>query len=148
MKKQKARDENQDSPPPMVEVSESTVERRSPGGSHQEVKKLLNPVEAAEAPVEAAGAAEAEASVPAESGEELVDPAPVIAEAAGEELQADAPVEPSEEAAAAPPPEPEEPFDNSTYKNYQHHSYNTFTFADLDVEMAKFRLPQPSSIKP
>lgn len=52
---------------------------------------------------------------------------------------------PPAEAAAAAPPEPEEPFDISTYKNYQHHSYNPYTFADLDVEMAKFRLPQPSA---
>ncbi|XP_072253892.1 NADH dehydrogenase [ubiquinone] flavoprotein 3, mitochondrial isoform X2 [Leuresthes tenuis] len=51
-------------------------------------------------------------------------------------------------AAAAAPPEPEEPFDNSTYQNLQHHNYNPYTFADLDVEMAKFRLPQPSSGKP
>uniref|UniRef100_A0A3Q0QZ52 Uncharacterized protein n=1 Tax=Amphilophus citrinellus TaxID=61819 RepID=A0A3Q0QZ52_AMPCI len=50
-------------------------------------------------------------------------------------------------AVAAAPPEPEELFDNSTYKNYQHHSYTPYTFADLDVEMAKFRLPQPSSGK-
>uniref|UniRef100_A0A8C9Z2G7 NADH dehydrogenase [ubiquinone] flavoprotein 3, mitochondrial n=1 Tax=Sander lucioperca TaxID=283035 RepID=A0A8C9Z2G7_SANLU len=50
-------------------------------------------------------------------------------------------------APAAVPPEPDEPFDNSTYKNYQHHNYTPFTFADLDVEMAKFRLPQPSSIR-
>nr|XP_061782264.1 NADH dehydrogenase [ubiquinone] flavoprotein 3, mitochondrial-like isoform X2 [Nerophis lumbriciformis] len=48
-------------------------------------------------------------------------------------------------AAPVPPAEPEEAFDNSTYKNNQHHNYNPFTFADLDVEMAKFRLPQPSS---
>lgn len=47
--------------------------------------------------------------------------------------------------AAAAPPEPDEVFDNSTYKNYQHHSYTPHTFADLDVEMAKYRLPQPSS---
>lgn len=53
----------------------------------------------------------------------------------------------SAESAAAAPPEPEEHFDNSTYKNYQHHNYNPYTFADLDVEMAKFRLPQPSSIR-
>lgn len=52
---------------------------------------------------------------------------------------------PPAEAAAAAPPEPEEPFDISTYKNYQHHNYNPYTFADLDVEMAKFRLPQPSA---
>jgi len=53
-----------------------------------------------------------------------------------------------EAAAAAAAPEPEEPFDNSTYQNLQHHNYNPYTFADLDVEMAKFRLPQPSSGKP
>uniref|UniRef100_A0A3B3YVV4 Uncharacterized protein n=1 Tax=Poecilia mexicana TaxID=48701 RepID=A0A3B3YVV4_9TELE len=50
----------------------------------------------------------------------------------------------TQESAAVPP----EPFDNSTYKNYQHHSYTSFTFADLDVEMAKYRLPQPSSGRP
>lgn len=48
-------------------------------------------------------------------------------------------------AAAAAPPEPEEPLDISTYKNYQHHSYHPFTFADMDVEMAKYRLPQPTA---
>ncbi|XP_014823871.1 PREDICTED: NADH dehydrogenase [ubiquinone] flavoprotein 3, mitochondrial isoform X4 [Poecilia mexicana] len=52
--------------------------------------------------------------------------------------------DPEEKSAAVPP----EPFDNSTYKNYQHHSYTSFTFADLDVEMAKYRLPQPSSGRP
>ncbi|AWP12676.1 NADH dehydrogenase flavoprotein 3 mitochondrial [Scophthalmus maximus] len=51
-------------------------------------------------------------------------------------------------APAVAPPEPEEPFDNSTYKNYQHHNYSHYTFADLDLEMAKFRLPQPSSGRP
>lgn len=49
---------------------------------------------------------------------------------------------------AAAAPEPEEPFDNSTYQNLQHHGYNAFTFVDLDVEMAKHRLPQPSSGRP
>uniref|UniRef100_A0A3B5LVW6 Uncharacterized protein n=1 Tax=Xiphophorus couchianus TaxID=32473 RepID=A0A3B5LVW6_9TELE len=48
---------------------------------------------------------------------------------------------------AAVPPEPEKSFDNSTYKNYQHHRYTSYTFADLDVEMTKYRLPQPSSGK-
>ncbi|XP_014870525.1 NADH dehydrogenase [ubiquinone] flavoprotein 3, mitochondrial isoform X5 [Poecilia latipinna] len=52
--------------------------------------------------------------------------------------------DPDKKSAAVPP----EPFDNSTYKNYQHHSYTSFTFADLDVEMAKYRLPQPSSGRP
>ncbi|KAL6101079.1 ndufv3 [Pungitius sinensis] len=97
------------------------------------------------APVEAE--AEVEVSAPVGKSEELVDPALVIAEAAGGEQQASAPVEPSEEAAAVAPPEPDEPFDNSTYKNYQHHNYNPYTFSDLDVEMAKFRLPQPSSLR-
>lgn len=46
----------------------------------------------------------------------------------------------------APEPEPEpEPFDNTSYKNLQHHHYNMYTFADMDVEMSKHRLPQPSA---
>lgn len=49
------------------------------------------------------------------------------------------------EAAAAEPPEPEEPLDISTYKNYQHHTYHPFSFADMDVEMAKYRLAQPTA---
>ncbi|XP_056145880.1 mucin-5AC isoform X1 [Lampris incognitus] len=106
-----------------------------------------------EATAETLAEVPAVAVTPVESAEELVDPDPAVGEAAGEELQADAhaepeAVEPSEEAAAAAAPtEPEEPFDISTYKNNQHHDYNPFTFADLDVEMAKFRLPQPSSGK-
>ncbi|XP_078063803.1 uncharacterized protein ndufv3 [Mustelus asterias] len=39
----------------------------------------------------------------------------------------------------------EEVLDTSTYKNTQHHDYTPLTFVDLDVEMAKYRLPQPSS---
>uniref|UniRef100_A0A8C6U1J1 NADH dehydrogenase [ubiquinone] flavoprotein 3, mitochondrial n=1 Tax=Neogobius melanostomus TaxID=47308 RepID=A0A8C6U1J1_9GOBI len=56
----------------------------------------------------------------------------------------------AKKAAAPPPPpvEPEEPFDNTTYKNCQHHEYTPYTFADLDVEMSKYRLPQPSSGRP
>ncbi|XP_036065511.1 skin secretory protein xP2 isoform X2 [Oryzias melastigma] len=81
---------------------------------------------------------QSEASSPAGVPEELVDPGQVL-DAAGE-LQL--------EEASAPEPEPEEPFDNTTYKNYQHHSYNPYTFADLDLEMAKYRLPQPSSGRP
>ncbi|XP_005751623.1 lisH domain-containing protein C1711.05 isoform X1 [Pundamilia nyererei] len=96
-------------------------------------------------PAEAAAAAEA--SVCAGSTEEQMDLAPIVTETAGEELQTEATAEHSKEAAAVPS-EPEELFDNSTYKNYQHHSYNPYTFADLDMQMAKFRLPQPSSGKP
>ncbi|XP_039880721.1 skin secretory protein xP2 isoform X5 [Simochromis diagramma] len=95
----------------------------------------------------AEAAAVAEASVCAGSTEEQMDIAPIVTETAGEELQTEATAEHSKEAAAMPS-EPEELFDNSTYKNYQHHSYNPYTFADLDMQMAKFRLPQPSSGKP
>nr|XP_024655828.1 NADH dehydrogenase [ubiquinone] flavoprotein 3, mitochondrial isoform X2 [Maylandia zebra] len=113
------------------------------------------PAEAVDAAAEAGAedarpaevAAAAEASVCAGSTEEQMDLAPIVTETAGEELQTDATAEHSKEAAAVPS-EPEELFDNSTYKNYQHHSYNPYTFADLDMQMAKFRLPQPSSGKP
>uniref|UniRef100_A0A3P9PMI9 NADH:ubiquinone oxidoreductase subunit V3 n=1 Tax=Poecilia reticulata TaxID=8081 RepID=A0A3P9PMI9_POERE len=93
--------------------------------------------------------AEVAADCPAEVGTsvELEDSAQVLVEATEEELHAETTAERPEESAAAPP-EPEISFDNSTYKNYQHHSYTSFTFADLDVEMAKYRLPQPSSGKP
>ncbi|PKK24980.1 NADH dehydrogenase (ubiquinone) flavoprotein 3, 10kDa [Columba livia] len=52
-----------------------------------------------------------------------------------------------EETPAAAEPGPEE-FDNSTYKNLQHHEYNTYTFADSVVGLSKFRQPQPSSGRP
>ncbi|KFQ65523.1 hypothetical protein N334_02261 [Pelecanus crispus] len=49
------------------------------------------------------------------------------------------------EAAAEPAPEE---FDNSTYKNLQHHEYNIYTFVDSVVVLSKFRQPQPSSGRP
>ncbi|NXS63805.1 NDUV3 dehydrogenase, partial [Brachypteracias leptosomus] len=49
------------------------------------------------------------------------------------------------EAAAQPAPEE---FDNSTYKNLQHHDYNIYTFVDSVVVLSKFRQPQPSSGRP
>ncbi|NXP80723.1 NDUV3 dehydrogenase, partial [Ramphastos sulfuratus] len=45
---------------------------------------------------------------------------------------------------AADKPAPEE-FDNSTYKNLQHHEYNIYTFADYIAILSKYRQPQPSS---
>ncbi|NXF93965.1 NDUV3 dehydrogenase, partial [Eubucco bourcierii] len=45
---------------------------------------------------------------------------------------------------AADKPAPEE-FDNSTYKNLQHHDYNIYTFADYIAVLSKYRQPQPSS---
>ncbi|XP_037840786.2 NADH dehydrogenase [ubiquinone] flavoprotein 3, mitochondrial isoform X2 [Chlorocebus sabaeus] len=44
-----------------------------------------------------------------------------------------------------PAPMPAEPFDNTTYKNLQHHDYTTYTFLDLNLDLSKFRMPQPSS---
>ncbi|NXG64870.1 NDUV3 dehydrogenase, partial [Hemiprocne comata] len=49
------------------------------------------------------------------------------------------------EAAAEPAPEE---FDNSTYKNLQHHEYNIYTFFDSIEVLSKFRQPQPSSGRP
>ncbi|XP_004594150.3 NADH dehydrogenase [ubiquinone] flavoprotein 3, mitochondrial isoform X2 [Ochotona princeps] len=44
-----------------------------------------------------------------------------------------------------PAPAPAEPSDISTYKNLQHHDYSTYTFLDLNLDLSKFRMPQPSS---
>ncbi|KAM9694087.1 NADH dehydrogenase [ubiquinone] flavoprotein 3, mitochondrial isoform 2-T2 [Trichechus inunguis] len=40
---------------------------------------------------------------------------------------------------------PAGPSDITTYKNLQHHDYNAYTFLDLNLELSKFRMPQPSS---
>uniref|UniRef100_A0A6Q2YSR6 NADH dehydrogenase [ubiquinone] flavoprotein 3, mitochondrial n=1 Tax=Esox lucius TaxID=8010 RepID=A0A6Q2YSR6_ESOLU len=115
----------------------------------------------------AAGPAQAVAeAAPVEAAaEELLDTAPVMAEAAGEEMITQPPAEAesmeasegsvrkircvqAKETAAEPPVPAPEPFDNTTYKNLQHHNYNHYTFADMDLEMAKYRLPQPSSGRP
>ncbi|XP_059676490.1 NADH dehydrogenase [ubiquinone] flavoprotein 3, mitochondrial isoform X2 [Gavia stellata] len=52
-----------------------------------------------------------------------------------------------EETTTAAEPAPEE-FDNSTYKNLQHHEYNIYTFVDSVAVLSKFRQPQPSSGRP
>eukprot|EP00069_Balaena_mysticetus_P013325 bmy_22041T0 len=46
---------------------------------------------------------------------------------------------------SAPAATPAELFDNTTYKNLQHHGYSTYTFLDLNLELSKFRMFQPSS---
>ncbi|XP_055463123.1 NADH dehydrogenase [ubiquinone] flavoprotein 3, mitochondrial [Psammomys obesus] len=43
-----------------------------------------------------------------------------------------------------PTPAPE-PMDMTTYKNLQHHDYHIYTFLDLNLDLSKFRMPQPSS---
>uniref|UniRef100_A0A3Q2QKP8 Uncharacterized protein n=1 Tax=Fundulus heteroclitus TaxID=8078 RepID=A0A3Q2QKP8_FUNHE len=110
-------------------------------------KATIGPVESETAFATVAGNPPAEGGrIQLDSVEELVDSAQVVIEATGEELHAETSAAQPEESTAAPPVT-EEPFDNSKYKNYQHHSYTNYTFADLDVEMAKHRLPQPSSGK-
>ncbi|XP_037380787.1 NADH dehydrogenase [ubiquinone] flavoprotein 3, mitochondrial isoform X2 [Talpa occidentalis] len=44
-----------------------------------------------------------------------------------------------------PAPAPPEPFDNTTYRNLQHHDYTPYTFLDVNLDLSAFRLPQPSS---
>ncbi|XP_062954870.1 NADH dehydrogenase [ubiquinone] flavoprotein 3, mitochondrial isoform X2 [Cynocephalus volans] len=46
---------------------------------------------------------------------------------------------------ATPTLAPAEPYDTTTYKNLQHHDYTMFTFLDLNLDLSKFRLPQPST---
>ncbi|KAF0884249.1 NDUV3 dehydrogenase, partial [Crocuta crocuta] len=38
-----------------------------------------------------------------------------------------------------------EPLDITSYKNIQHHDYTPYTFLDLNLDLFKFRMPQPSS---
>ncbi|XP_048202146.1 NADH dehydrogenase [ubiquinone] flavoprotein 3, mitochondrial isoform X2 [Perognathus longimembris pacificus] len=49
------------------------------------------------------------------------------------------------QAEPAQAPAPPEPFDNTTYRNLQHHDYNAYTFLDVNLDLSRFRLPQPSS---
>ncbi|CAD7673180.1 unnamed protein product [Nyctereutes procyonoides] len=37
-----------------------------------------------------------------------------------------------------------EPFDNTTYRNIQHHDYTLHTFLDLNLDLTKDWMPQPS----
>ncbi|XP_057585897.1 NADH dehydrogenase [ubiquinone] flavoprotein 3, mitochondrial-like [Hippopotamus amphibius kiboko] len=43
------------------------------------------------------------------------------------------------------PAAPTELFDHTTYENLRHHEYSMHTFLDLNLELLKFRMPQPSS---
>ncbi|KAB5577334.1 hypothetical protein PHYPO_G00208660 [Pangasianodon hypophthalmus] len=134
---------------PASDVKTGAVPKRAPDIAAKPTPEvILDPATkvASKPEVEIKAAPETTEAVAA--AEELVDPAPVITDA--EEVRAEPEVAAApEEAAAAPAPEPEpEPFDNTTYKNLQHHSYNMYTFVDMDVEMAKHRLPQPSTGRP
>ncbi|XP_019384541.1 PREDICTED: NADH dehydrogenase [ubiquinone] flavoprotein 3, mitochondrial isoform X1 [Crocodylus porosus] len=60
---------------------------------------------------------------------------------AGTQTEMNGTIQEIKTAAASAPEE----FDNSTYKNLQHHEYHMYTFVDFDVYLSKFRQPQPSS---
>uniref|UniRef100_A0A8C7ABZ9 NADH dehydrogenase [ubiquinone] flavoprotein 3, mitochondrial n=1 Tax=Neovison vison TaxID=452646 RepID=A0A8C7ABZ9_NEOVI len=38
-------------------------------------------------------------------------------------------------------------FDNTMYKNLQHHDYTLYTFLDLSLDLSKFSMPQSSSAR-
>uniref|UniRef100_A0A8C6QSY8 NADH:ubiquinone oxidoreductase core subunit V3 n=1 Tax=Nannospalax galili TaxID=1026970 RepID=A0A8C6QSY8_NANGA len=63
-------------------------------------------------------------------------------EATVDEAQPIDPAPPQEARGDAQEPEPT---DTTTYKNLQHHDYNSYTFLDLNLDLSKFRMPQPSS---
>ncbi|NXE98023.1 NDUV3 dehydrogenase, partial [Menura novaehollandiae] len=73
----------------------------------------------------------------------------VMGTTAKEETMQEAGVQAGESSTIEAPAEPApEEFDNSTYKNLQHHEYHTYTFADYITVLSKFRQPQPSSGRP
>ncbi|KAL1771187.1 NADH dehydrogenase [ubiquinone] flavoprotein 3, mitochondrial isoform X2 [Sigmodon hispidus] len=55
------------------------------------------------------------------------------------------PPNPKKQSAPKEPTLAPELTDATTYKNLQHHDYNTYTFLDLNLDLSKFRMPQPSS---
>ncbi|XP_050539832.1 NADH dehydrogenase [ubiquinone] flavoprotein 3, mitochondrial [Daktulosphaira vitifoliae] len=48
---------------------------------------------------------------------------------------------------ANPPPERVRKTVGNTYKNPQYFSYHKTSYFDAEIEMLKYRLPQPSSLK-
>uniref|UniRef100_A0A8C9UUZ8 NADH:ubiquinone oxidoreductase subunit V3 n=1 Tax=Spermophilus dauricus TaxID=99837 RepID=A0A8C9UUZ8_SPEDA len=67
-----------------------------------------------------------------------------LVEAAGMSLQKSL-LSCASSAEPAQAPAPPKPNDTTTYKNLQHHDYNTYTFLDLNRDLSQFRMPQPSS---
>uniref|UniRef100_A0A8C9NCD2 NADH:ubiquinone oxidoreductase subunit V3 n=1 Tax=Serinus canaria TaxID=9135 RepID=A0A8C9NCD2_SERCA len=73
----------------------------------------------------------------------------VMGTTAKEETTQEAGVQAGESSTTEEPAQPPaEEFDNSTYRNLQHHDYTTFTFHDYVAILAKYRQPQPSSGRP
>ncbi|KFO83902.1 hypothetical protein N320_09889 [Buceros rhinoceros silvestris] len=116
--------------------------------THEE-KKQKKLSKGKEKKVKEAQKSEAEGTAPKVEEETSESTVLVVGTTAKEETVQDAGVQAGErstiEAAAQPAPEE---FDNSTYKNLQHHEYNIYTFFDSVTVLSKFRQPQPSSGRP
>ncbi|XP_068011298.1 NADH dehydrogenase [ubiquinone] flavoprotein 3, mitochondrial isoform X1 [Melanerpes formicivorus] len=117
----------------------------------QEDKKQKLVSRGEEKKVKEAQKAEAEAAAAPELQETSESTVLVVGTAAKETIQEaglqDGERGTIEETTSADKPAPEE-FDNSTYKNLQHHEYNIYTFADYNAILSKYRQPQPSSGRP
>ncbi|NWR62029.1 NDUV3 dehydrogenase, partial [Bucorvus abyssinicus] len=115
----------------------------------QEDKKQKKLFRGKEKKVKEAQESEAEVTAPEVEEETSESTVLVAGTTAKEETIQEAGVQAGErstiEAAAKPAPEE---FDNSTYKNLQHHEYNIYTFFDSVTVLSKFRQPQPSSGRP
>uniref|UniRef100_A0A8C7ASD1 NADH dehydrogenase [ubiquinone] flavoprotein 3, mitochondrial n=1 Tax=Neovison vison TaxID=452646 RepID=A0A8C7ASD1_NEOVI len=72
-------------------------------------------------------------------------PAGLELEGKDETASAPGPAEQDDTQEPAQAASPAEPFDNTTYRNLQHHDYTPYTFLDLNLDLSKFRMPQPSS---
>ncbi|XP_059248410.1 NADH dehydrogenase [ubiquinone] flavoprotein 3, mitochondrial isoform X3 [Mustela nigripes] len=72
-------------------------------------------------------------------------PAGLELEGKDETASAPGPAERGDTQEPAQAASPAEPFDNTTYRNLQHHDYTPYTFLDLNLDLSKFRIPQPSS---
>ncbi|KFV71365.1 hypothetical protein N307_05572 [Dryobates pubescens] len=115
----------------------------------QEDKKQKLVSRGEEKKVKEAQKAEAEAAAAPKLQETSESTVLVVGTAAKEETIQEAGLQDGERGTteAADKPAPEE-FDNSTYKNLQHHEYNIYTFADYIAILSKYRQPQPSSGRP
>ncbi|XP_053421640.1 NADH dehydrogenase [ubiquinone] flavoprotein 3, mitochondrial isoform X2 [Nycticebus coucang] len=83
-------------------------------------------------------------TVPAENTDVFSEQAAVL-KPQSEAVEDSAPPVEDQDGTQEPAWEPPEPSDSTTYKNLQHHDYTTYTFLDLNLDLSKFRMPQPSS---
>ncbi|XP_075768395.1 NADH dehydrogenase [ubiquinone] flavoprotein 3, mitochondrial [Pelodiscus sinensis] len=127
----------------------AAAQLKVPPGFQQEVEQkrtVLRSVEAKKREMQETGTKEEASPKPEEF---LKDKAFMVNTAIVEEISQDAGAQTEEQGTIhetkTAAVSAQEEFDNSTYKNLQHHEYNMYTFVDFDVELSKFRQPQPSS---